>query len=176
MTTFVTPSPWLKPKKGRYGIVESYRVAADWLRPCRTVADWGCGGGYFERYLSPNQRYIPIDGTRQIHGQILADLATYEGESDGIMLRHVVDCTNDWRAVLLNVVRRFRRRAVVITFTPMVERTLVAWREGGWTFMHFDHNELLDLMEPFVVDRIDVEPGDGERRYETERVYRLEKR
>lgn len=168
--TFVTPQPWHLPKKRSYGDRHTYERAAAWLAPCATVADWGGGGGMFRKFLPPSVRYTLVDGTAQVDGQILADLATYRVPSDGILLRHILDNTPDWQPVLQNALAAFRQRMAVVTFTPDAQETVEVREEAGWPVRYFNPNDLRAMMAPWLVGEEDV------RNRHPERVYYLERR
>lgn len=174
----LTPKPWLKPGKSKYGVEQSYRLAATWLVPCQTVADWGGGGGYFQRFLQPRQRYVLVDGTDQgVAGQVLADLTTYAEPTDGILLRHVLDCTFEWRTVLTNALTAYQQRMVIITSTPNVPETHVNFTQGGWPFIHFNHDDLRREMGPHFKTLMVAHPTVDERRrgYIMEHIYLLQR-
>lgn len=172
-----TPDAWLNPGKKRYGILASYRLAAQWLGPCKTVADWGGGGGYFRDFLKQKQVYTLVDGTDQgVKGQVLADLINYREPSEGILLRHVIDCTPDWRPVLRNALDAFTKRLVVITSTPESEVTRIHHTVNGWPFTFFNHEELIAEFHGMLRRTTKVNPSDEDRPYyETERIYMLER-
>src|ERR1043166_9122174 len=115
---FVTPAPW-KPSLQHpfYATQETYRLAAEWLKDCQTVADWGGSTGFFGTCLPASVKYTVVDGTAQVEGQVLADLTTYREPSDGILLRHVLELNTEWRQILRNAMEAFRQRMVVITYT-----------------------------------------------------------
>lgn len=147
-----TPAPWaLNLQHPSYGTDETYRLAAEWLCGCTSVADWGGGTGYFGRFLAPSVRYVVVDGTPQTPGCVCADLSSYREPSDGILLRHVLDQAEDWLAVLNNAVASFQRRMVVVTFTPMAEVTSIVKRKSGWPVRHFNPDDLIAVMRPHVV-------------------------
>jgi hypothetical protein len=167
--------PWPR-RQEFYGSEETYIMAADWLAPCATVADWGGAGGYFGRFLPASCAYTVIDGTYQGNkGTVLANLREYHGESDGILLRHVVDNTLDWRAVLRNAVAAFQKRLAVVTFTPDVETTTMIdkrWGPGkrpGYPYWHFNPDDLRREMEPWLVLECSLQTTHPERVYYLER-------
>lgn len=175
MTTFVTPVPWLRPGKRVYGTEITYRLTAKWLAPCVEVADWGGGGGHFSTYLKKGQRYTRIDGTAQpgVGTFVLADLATYHVPSDGILLRHVVDMTHDWRRVLDNALAAFRQRLAVVTWTPFADQTVVAGVKRGWPILNFNESELRAAIGDVLVY---VDTAHDPQRKLYEHVYYCEKR
>jgi hypothetical protein len=171
-----TKIPWITKVQGpRYGTDHTYQMAAEWLWPaCRTVADWGGCQGYAERYLPPPIRYWVVDGTasRQPWPKdwVVANLADYAVPSEGILLRHVLEMTEDWAAVLENAVKAFTKRMVVVTFTPQARKTWLAKHHLTWPVFHFNHKkDLIPRMEPYLKDMKYIQTT------QPERVYYLEK-
>lgn len=109
-----------------YGDPLSYRFGANWLAPCRTVADWGCGRGFFRNYIGAD-RYVGIDmGVDSVpqdnpFATVRADLTQYRGQTDGIFIRHVIEHNFAWRAILENAVASFTKRLFLAVFTPLAE-------------------------------------------------------
>jgi hypothetical protein len=169
----VTPAPWAPHlQHPQYGSDDTYRLAAAWVRDCPTVSDWGGSRGYLFNFLPKTVRYLPVDGTMQASvdaAQIVADLATYREPSDGIVLRHVIDMTSDWRAVLTNAVQAFQRRMVVVTFTPDVAATHMFKVKSGWPVWHFNPDDLRDAMGDLLVAEETVHVTHPERVYYLER-------
>lgn len=168
MMPAATDQAWSHPNKRRYGAVESYQIAAAWLSVCAEVADWGAGGRFFQGFLPADVRYRAVDGTLQIRTDALADLATFQEPSEGILLRHVVDNTPAWRSVLRNAIASFTRRLVVVTYTPDVNTTRIDHLESGWPVWHFNPSDLRAEMGPLRVREIMTAAA-------PERVYLLER-
>lgn len=171
-----TSIPWKTKVRGpRYGTDHSYALAAEWLFPCQTVADWGGARGYFKKFLTLDTSYILVDGTHQpdtVVAPVVADLAQYREPSEGILLRHVLEMTHDWLRVLENAVAAFTHRMVVITFTPDVPETHWADNHLTWPVYHFNHErDLIPFMDPYLrtIDHVQ------QKRWLPERVYYLEK-
>lgn len=167
---YVTPAPW-KPllQHPIYATAETYLIAAEWLRNCATVADWGGGTGYFQTVLPPTVRYLLVDGTIQTPDQVLADLTSYQERSDGILIRHVLDLNAEWRTILRNAMRAFRERMVVITYTPSAGETTYIRHKSGWPIHHFRPSDLVDEMSPHLVSSELIQTSHPER------VFLLEK-
>lgn len=148
-----------------YATEDTYRLAAAWLTDCATVEDWGGGSGHLAAYLPDAVAYCVVEGTRQGTSQVLADLAHYRGSADGIVLRHVLDVTENWQAVLVNALASFQRRMVVVTFTPDAEQTRVAKMKSGWPVRHFSPEDLRQHMAPWLVSDEAVSTTHPERIY-----------
>jgi hypothetical protein len=103
-----------------YADTVTYQMAADWLEPCETVEDWGCGRKWFSTFR-PNG-YIGLDGSGTYADRIV-DLATYRSTVEGILLRHVIEHDYRWADILDNAVASFTRRMCLIVFTPVATKT-----------------------------------------------------
>jgi hypothetical protein len=105
-----------------FGCDTTYKRAAAYLADVGQVEDWGCGAGYFKRFV-PEDRYRGIDLDPSAGCDQVADLATYNSETDGILLRHVLEHDLRWQSILRNAMASFRRRMVLVVFTPFVRET-----------------------------------------------------
>lgn len=176
MAEYATKDPWVTAVKGdRFGTDDTYKLAAEWLKPCRTVADWGGAKGYFRQFLPPDTAYMLVDGTKQVDGFVrVVDLAKYRGRSEGILLRHVLEMDANWKTILENALVAFHHRMAVVTFTPNVPKTRRAQWHLTWPCYFFNHDtDLIPLMQPYLVsyDEVSVAP-----KHLPERVYYLEKK
>lgn len=168
---YVTPKPWTPGlQHSMYATADTYRLAAEWLRACPSVADWGGGSGYFKTFLPSDVQYTLVDGTAQTTDQVLADLTKYDQPTDGILIRHVLDINADWRIILHNALRAFRQRMVVITYTPAVEQTTYIRHKSGWPIHHFSPADLVSAMGPHFVKSELVETTHPERLFYLERA------
>jgi hypothetical protein len=136
---------------GRYGAPTTYQRAADWLAPCPAVADWGGSTGYLARYLPTTCHYTVVDSTAQCPHTTLADLATYHTPAAGICLRHVLEVSDDWSAILMHAVESFTQRLAVVTYTPPAASTRRHHLNAGWPVYHFNPDDLTDRMQPYLV-------------------------
>jgi hypothetical protein len=114
--------PWYRgvTQPERYGDETSYRAAADWLRDCDRIADWGCGKGGFSTFVPP-EKYLGFDGSATPFVQAVVDLADFHCPTEGILLRHVVEHDLRWRDILANASASFTKRMMVVLFTPILE-------------------------------------------------------
>jgi len=106
----------------RYGVEESYKVGMDWLSPCSSVEDWGCGPAYSKKYRKG--AYFGVDGTTG-YCDLVADLREYRSEKPGIFMRHVLEHNHEWRRILENALASFTERMALIFFTPWQDETCV---------------------------------------------------
>lgn len=160
--------PWPRTLS-QYGTEDTYQLAAEWLRCCPSVADWGGAKGYFRRFLPEFVDYIVVDGTEQCEGQVLADLRYYRVSSAGILLRHVLDNTREWQPVLANALEAFRRRLVIVTFTPDARQTTRIDHANGYPVWHFNPEDLRGLMGDLLVKDEQIQTSHPERLYYLER-------
>lgn len=149
---YVTPAPW-KPalQHPLYATEDTYRLAAEWLKDCATVADWGGSTGFFGSCLPPSVKYTVVDGTVQLTDQVLADLRTYREPSDGILLRHVLEINAEWRTILRNALSAFCERMVVITHTRSDGPTAYVRNKSGWPIHNLSEHDLVGEMGPALV-------------------------
>ena len=105
----------------KYGDDVTYKLGMDFLSDCKTVEDWGCGSTYSKKFCK-SESYIGIDGSYNVNADKQADLATYESAPDGIFMRHVLEHNYDWRPIIANAMKSFKRKMALIIFTPFSER------------------------------------------------------
>lgn len=104
-----------------YGDSDGYRLGAKALADCDVVEDWGCGLGWFSKYLDPKVKYVGIDGSCSPHATIIDDLATRRSQVEGIFMRGVLEHNYDWPTLLENALASFTKRFVLVLFTPWAE-------------------------------------------------------
>lgn len=110
-----------KPGPFRYGNTVTYSLAAQFLKDVPEVEDWGCGTGGFRRLYTG--KYVGVDGSANRFVDKVADLTEYVSEVDGIMMRHVLEHNPDWKDVLDNAVKSFRKKFCLVLFTPFSDET-----------------------------------------------------
>ena len=103
-----------------YGDEATYRMAAAFFSDCASVEDWGCGLGWFRRYI-PTSRYRGVDGSMSRFADEVVDLASYRSAAEGVLLRHVLEHDYRWQAILENAVASFSRKLVLVLYTPVGE-------------------------------------------------------
>lgn len=103
----------------------TYEPGLSWLlETCETVEDWGCGMAWARRYV-PEGRYTGVDGSPDAarFADVTCDLRDHVTSVDGIFMRHILEHNEDWQVILANAMRSFRKRFVLVTFTPFGEQT-----------------------------------------------------
>jgi len=105
-----------------YGDDTTYQKGIAFLDGHGTIEDWGCGFAHAKKFVQKS-RYIGIDGSRSEFSDKVADLREYTSKVDCILMRHVLEHNYDWRKVLANAVASFKKRMVLIIFTPLTGTT-----------------------------------------------------
>jgi hypothetical protein len=131
-----------------YGDVTTYYMAGAFLTGCATIEDWGCGAGGFKRFCPGD--YVGVDGSQTPYASKVVELTTYQSESDGILLRHVLEHNYNWPKIVVGAVKSFRRKLCIILFTPFSDTT----REIG-------HNRARGIDVPDLA----LAPGDIEAHF-----------
>lgn len=98
-----------------YNDTATYKIGAAWLESCETVEDWGTGRGWFKT-LRPDA--IGIDGSQTPFADVIADLAEYRSQVDGIWMRGVAEHDWQWQKILTNAFSSFTQRMALVMFTP----------------------------------------------------------
>lgn len=99
---------------------------------CETVEDWGCGYALARPYFSAWCDYKGVDGSNSPEADVVADLRTYRSKCDGVFMRHVLEHDPEWKRILRNAVGSFRKRMVLVLFTPWQDETHELRWEAGY--------------------------------------------
>lgn len=105
-----------------WGDEQTYQKGIAFLDGHGAIEDWGCGTAYARRFVS-RSRYIGIDGSPSGWADRVVDLRTYTSNTDCIFMRHVLEHNFDWQPILRNAIQSFRRRMVLVIFTPFADET-----------------------------------------------------
>ena len=109
--------------KFHYGDDTTYRKGMAFLDGYGTIEDWGCGFAHARTFVH-SSRYVGLDGSSP-HADKIVDLAKYRSEVDCIFMRHVLEHNVEWRRILAGAIASFRKRMVLIVFTPFAETTRI---------------------------------------------------
>lgn len=105
---------------------ESYIKSAKFLGGGQ-VEDWGCGTGWAKQYFKD---YKGIDGSpsKVVSKEDVVDLVNYTSSVDNILIRQVLECNVDWRKILENVKKSFKKKFCLVIYTPidLVETKVLA--------------------------------------------------
>jgi glycosyltransferase involved in cell wall biosynthesis len=110
-----------KVEKFNYGDDTTYKKGIAFLDGHGSIEDWGCGFAHARMFVTKSQ-YIGIDGSSQYADKIV-DLSEYVSGADCIFMRHVLEHNADWRRILANAITSFKKRMVLVIFTPLSETT-----------------------------------------------------
>lgn len=117
-----------------FGETTSYQIAAEWLQDCHQIADWGCGKGGFRSFVKPEQ-YIGFDGSQTPFADQIVDLATFQYQSEGVLLRHVIEHDYRWHDILRNAGASYTRRMVLVLFTPLILSEEIVVKEIDFQYL-----------------------------------------
>lgn len=135
----------------RYGDDASYLKAAAWLDDGE-VEDWGGGPGYAKQFF--HHGYKLVDGTRHDGVDVVTNLAIYRSNTHGILLRHVIEHSMDWKLILGNAIASCQKLALVI-FTPFGDETrVIATNPNGSPDISFSWNELTGMLGSYSSESI----------------------
>jgi len=172
---------YVNRRRGWYGVPTTMKLAAAFLAlpEIITVEDWGCGFGGFRKFLAPHQEYVGVDGSKSPAATVHADLTEYRSDPDGLLLRHVLEHNPDWLPILDNAVESFKKRMVLIIFTPFLAETKEIRRYRQW---HGCEGSMVDIgfRKEDLVERFGGAPCADERvktrsQYNFEHMFYLEK-
>jgi SAM-dependent methyltransferase len=135
-----------------YG-TETYEKPLRWLlETCDSIEDWGCGYGYARRFI-PAPRYFGVDGSPEAspYADLICDLQDRETEVDGIFIRHILEHNMDWRPIMENAMKSFRKRLVLVLFTPFSDNMTVplAGKANGLLDIAFYKPDIIEYFEGF---------------------------
>jgi len=157
-----------------YGGEKTYQVAFDMLSSsCRSVEDWGSGYGYFKATYGNKLPISNVDSAMGANVDISCDLSDRSPESDGVLLRHILEHNPDsWLKIVRNAC--VAHELVIVCFLNPKEPLFVPDRIVTEAI---PEDVLLDLLwaEGFSVYRRTVdEPSGfpaGHQTFNTEWVY-----
>ena len=97
---------------------ESYKKSAEFLGD--NVEDWGAGTCWNKHYF---KNYRGIDGSFNKHIDEVVDLVYYTSDVDNILMRQTLESNLEWRKVLENAIKSFRKKFCLVIMTPFSEKT-----------------------------------------------------
>jgi hypothetical protein len=106
------------------------------------IEDWGCGTAFARRFAK-RSKYVGIDSSASDYLDIKADLQDYKSDADCVFMRHVLEHNWGWRKILRNAIESFRRRMVLVIFTPFDERETKLEDRDGVPDFALDKTEIL---------------------------------
>ena len=123
----------------------TYGIAAEFLRDCSFVEDWGCGMGWMRTLVSP-ERYRGIDGTKTPFSDAVVDLVKYRSKVSAVFMRHVLEHNYRWADILDNALASFKEalaieahRSITADDTVNVLESIVAARGASPEFIRMDN-------------------------------------
>jgi hypothetical protein len=131
-----------------YGDQASYEMAAEWVSGCDPIEDWGCGKGWLRTVLDNPDAYVGIDGSYTPFAHKFTDLTTYTSKAQGIVLRHVLEHSHQWPAILANALESFTKRLCIVLFTPLADETVLLHTEPDYDDVPVYSFKLEDITDP----------------------------
>jgi len=162
----------------RYGDTVTYTLGYTYLQDCDKIEDWGCGTGGFKRFFLNGDlhKYIGVDGSKTPFADIKTDLTGYISNVDGIFMRHVLEHNYEWKQILENALKSFKKKMCLVLFTEFSSET----KEIAHNLKHgvdvpdlsFNKNELIELFEIYDIkhELITINTATG---YNIEHVFYL---
>jgi hypothetical protein len=154
-----------------YDDESSYRKGMAFLDGHGKIEDWGCGTAFAKRFVA-NSEYVGVDGSESPYCDVTADLQRYTSDTDCLFMRHVLEHNWGWRSILRNAVKSFRRRMVLIVFTPFGESEMKLLDENGIPNLTLNRDEILGFFEGM---KVTSETIDSNTEYRTETIFYVEK-
>jgi len=135
-----------------YGSLATYAAAAEWVKGCNPIEDWGCGPGWLKTVLVDPSAYVGVDGSASPFADRIVDLTTYRSVCEGLILRHVLEHNYDWASILDNALASFTRRLCIILFTPLSDATYTLKTEPDYEGAPVISFRLEDILERISCD------------------------
>lgn len=159
-----------------YGDTITYQMGADFLKDCAVIEDWGCGKGWFRKFIPPG-KYRGIDGSHSPFAEQIVDLVVYRSTVSGIFMRHVLEHNYGWENILNNALMSFTERMVLVLFTPLSDETKeIAYADDpGVPDISFSLDELLGIFNEVGV-KYEYKMLETPTQYGVETVFFLEKK
>jgi glycosyltransferase involved in cell wall biosynthesis len=166
--------PYRPDDRYPYGADLTYEKGMAFLdQPGAVIEDWGCGTTYARRFVTKGT-YVGIDGSPVESTDTVTDLRQYTSTADCIFMRHVLEHNTEWRTVLQNALDSFRKRMVLIIFTPFGEETrgLDVEVPTGIPTISFRKQDLTDMIRhlPYREEQVTTDTE-----YRVEHIFYLEK-
>lgn len=128
----------------------TYEKAMTFLSDCAAVEDWGCGFGTAKKFCKGT--YRGVDGSKGPLTDLVVDLREHRSEVDGILIRHVLEHNHDWKKILENAIASFRKKLVIVLFTPLSSVTRqIATNWSNIPDLSFRKEDITDFLKGFVV-------------------------
>lgn len=159
-----------------YGDSNSYSIGAYYLSDCNEVEDWGCGKGWLRSFFPETVSYIGLDGSHNKFVDKHVDLEAYKSNVEGVFMRHVLEHNYGWKNVLSNAVESFKKKMVLILFTPWSDEET---KEIGFTDsvgvpdLSFNKDEIEEYFRELRFKYLEI--SSPETFYGVEYIYLIEK-
>ena len=109
--------------KFHYGDDTTYRKGMAFLDGYGTIEDWGCGFAHARTFVH-SSRYVGIDGSSP-HADKIVDLANIGRTRTASSCAMSSNTMSNGGEILAGAIASFRKRMVLIVFTPFAETTRI---------------------------------------------------
>lgn len=98
----------------------TYELGYKFLKNCNKIEDWGCGECVFKNFIKKDTiEYIGIDSSIEVNANITADLCHYTSNTEGILIRDLLEHNPEWKTILHNACKSFTKKMFLISFQPV---------------------------------------------------------
>lgn len=149
----------------------SYQKGIAFLDGHGKIEDWGGGTAYAKRFATKSD-YVAIDGSASEYADVKSDLQTYTSDTDCIFMRHVLEHNWGWRAIAANAAASFRKRMVLIVFTPFGEGDQCMETNDGIPDLRLNREELLGF---FKGCKVTAESLSSKTQYGQETIFYIDR-
>ena len=151
------------------------------------IEDWGCGNCRLKKHvIKCNKNYVGVDGSNTGFQDKVEDLVVYRTQVDSIYMQHVLEHNSEWKNILKNMLSSFTKRAVIVLFTPFVEKTYILTKKtlksnnkyGNTIIVNdiaFRKKDLTDIFEEYNIIWSLEESINSNHNYKLDHIFYLEK-
>ncbi len=129
---------------------QSYRKGIEFLDGHGTIEDWGCGTAYAKTFVAKSA-YVGLDGSESEFVDKVVDLQAYRSSPDCIFMRHVLEHNYGWRAILANAVASFRKRMVLVLFTPYADKQTTLTLNDGIPDLSLPRSAIIEALSGCLI-------------------------
>jgi hypothetical protein len=158
-----------------YGKTITYELGHEFLKDCKTVEDWGTGGGGFKSY---RKDAIGVDGSNTPFAQKkFVDLVNYVSNCDGIFMRHVLEHNYEWDKILHNAIKSANKKICVVMFIPFNddETKQLAFNSIGVPDLAISKNKFYSILQEYSNIKYSCVNYKTETQYGYEQIIYIEK-
>lgn len=156
-----------------YGDKLTYQLGAGFLADCKTVEDWGTGGGAFKTFR-PDA--IGVDGSKTPFADKTADLQKYVSNCEGVFMRHILEHNYNWQKILTNAIKSASKKICIVFFIPLSqsETKEIAFNKIGVPDLSISESEFNIILHKNKVTAYTTEHATNTQ-YSFEKIFYIKK-